>query len=430
MNYSKIVLYFNWKRITSRNKMTNIVIAGGGFGGLNAALGLEKRFKNNKDIAITLIDSRDYHLFTPNLFEVAASEEELTTVAQMKRSITLPFAEILKGKDVKFLQSGVKNINPAKKQIELDHRQINYDYLILALGSQSDFFNIAGAKKFAYVLKDLPDALRIRNQIEFAIQAHKMDVSKKNIRIVVAGGGYTGVELAGELKGLVDFLAWKNQYPREKIEIEVVEGAGQLVPGFDDNLSRDAYYRLHELGIHIRLAARITDVDEHFVEFLSGDKVAYDVLVWTAGVKAQGCHMQVANLDRKGRLPVNELFQVEGRHNIFAIGDMACVMDRHGKPVPSSAQDAEGQACFIAYALPFVIQNKKPPVPYKNKKHGFIVNVGGEWAIMSYNGFYITGWIAYFIDKMAHLRYYASLVGWFKAIRCVIFQMEIYSRND
>jgi NADH dehydrogenase len=424
--------------LLKETKMTNIVVVGGGFGGLGVALGLEKVFRRDrfdkltagKNIGITLIDRRDYHLFTPNLFEVAASEEELTTINQMKKSLTLPFAEILKGKNVKFIKSDLKHIDPVKKQIELDHRQINYNYLILALGSESDFFGVPGAEKYALVLKDLPDALRIRNQIEFAVQAHKFDVSKKIVRLVMVGGGYMGVELAGELKGLADFMAWKNQYPREKIEIEVIEAANVLVPGFDPRLSRDAYGRLQELGVRVRLSARISAVDGHFVELISGDKIAYDVLLWAAGTKACDCYMGVAELDKKGRLPVNGFFQVNGHQNIFALGDIACVTDSQGWPVPSSAQDAGDQAKYLAYALPYVINNKKPSVPYKNIKHGFIVNIGGKWAIMSYSGFYNTGWLAYFVDKLAHFLYYKSIVGVFKAIKIVVFQMEIYSRNN
>jgi NADH:ubiquinone reductase (H+-translocating) len=410
--------------------MTNIVIVGGGFGGLEAALGLARKFSDDKNIAITLVDRRDYHLFTPNLYEAAASEEELATISQIKQSLALPFAEILKGKNIKFVKSALKRVDPVKKQLELDHRQINYDYLILALGSQSDFFGIDGAEKFAAVLKDLPDALRIRNRIEFAVQAHKFDVSKKTVRLVVAGGGYTGVELAGELKGLADFLAWKNGYPREKIEIEIIDAGASLVKGYDSRLSGDAYGRLRELGVRVSLSARIAGVDEHFIRLMSGERIAYDVLLWTAGVKAQNILVPNAEMDRKGRLLVNDFFQVKGHQNIFALGDNAAVLNRKGQTVPSSAQDARDQANYLAYALPFIIKNQKPPRPYKNIKHGFIVNIGGKWAIMSYNGIYLTGWLAYFIDKLAHLRYYASLVGFYKALKCVIFQMRIYSRND
>lgn len=410
--------------------MTKIVIVGGGFGGIQTALRLGKKFRNNQDVQLSLIDQRDYHLFTPNLFEVATSEEELTTLAQMKGSITIPYAEIFQRTKVEFIKNSLKRIDPIQKLLELEHKQVNYDYLVLALGSQSDFFGIPGAEQFSMVLKSLPDALRVRNQIEFAMQSHRFDASKKTVRIVVAGGGYTGVELAGELKGLVDFLSWKNQYPREKIEIEIIEGSNSLVPGFDPRLSRDAYGRLQELGVRVRLSARVSAVDEHFVSLASGDKIAYDVLLWSAGIKACDSHIEVSNLDHKGRLPVNGFFQVGSHQDIFALGDIACVLDSKGQPVPSSAQDAQDQAKYVAYALSYIIKNQKPPEAYKNIKHGFIVNIGGKWAIMSYNGIYITGWFAYLADKIAHLRYYISIVGLWKALKAVIFQMEIYSRND
>ncbi len=419
--------------------MINIVIVGGGFGGLQTALKLEKKFRVSrfdnfragKDIAITLIDKRDYHLFTPNLYEAATAAEEITTVEQIKKSISLPFKTILKGKKINFIKAEVVSINLVEKTINLPDKKINFDYLVLALGSKSDFFNLEGVEKFALPLKDLPDALRARNKIEFAIEAHKLDFAKPSLRIVVAGGGYTGVELAGELRGLLNFLSWKNAYPKEKIEIEIVEAASSLVQGFDPRLSRDAWQRLQEIGVRVSLSARIAKVDEYFVELASGEKIAYDILFWTTGVKAFEikCGTQLS-LDKKNRLYVNEFFQVENHQNVFALGDMACILGANGQPVPSSAQDATDQAHYLAYALPYIMRNQKPRRLYKNIKHGFIVNVGGKWAIMSYNGIYITGFFAFVMDKFAHLRYYLSIVGVWKAVKCIIFQTEIYSRND
>ena len=199
--------------------MKNIVILGAGFAGLQTVLGLEKKLRNNKNISLTLVDQRDYHLFTPNLYEVATAQEELVSVGQIKKSITLPFSEILRGKNIKFIKAEVSELDLPGKQIILDNKKLAYDFAVLALGSQSDFFNIPGAKENAMVLKDLPDALRIRNKIAFAMEAQQSELNKKNIHLAVAGGGYTGVELVGELKGLVDFLAWENQFPREKVTI-------------------------------------------------------------------------------------------------------------------------------------------------------------------------------------------------------------------
>lgn len=398
---------------------------------MRVALDLEKKFHSDKDIQITLVDQRDYHLFNPNLFEVAASAEELTSLTQLKKSIALPLKDILQGKNIKLVIGELKQTDPQKKQILVGQKQIEFDYLILSLGSKSDFLNIPGAEKFGLVLKHLPDAFRIRNQVEFAIQSHKLDVNKKNLKIVVAGGGYTGLELAGELKGLVDFLAWENQYPREKIEIEVIEASPKLVSGFDSRLSQDAYDRLRDLAIHVRLSSRITEVEQNFISLMSGEKIAYDVLIWTVGIKPCPINCPVAMpLDHKGRLCTNEYLQLPGHQNIFALGDIACVVGINGQPVPASAQDAIDQGRYVAKVLPLVMRNKLPEEKYSAKSHGFIVNLGGKWAVVANKKFYTAGYLGYIVDQLAHIRYFASLIGIFKAIKYVWFEAELYSRND
>lgn len=406
-----------------------IVIVGAGFGGIRAALDLEKKLKGQAEI--TLVDKRDYHLFTSNLYEVAASEQELTSVSQMKKSITLPIEEIFKGTKVNFIQSEVKSVNTEEKKVVLASKQLSYDYLVLALGSQSDFFGIKGADKYSMPLKTLADGLRIRNKLEFEVQSHRQDANKKVLRVVVAGGGYTGLEFASEAKGLMDILSIKYNYPREKIEIEVVEASSKLVPGFDDRLSMDALYRLRDLGIKVNIAARISEVDEHFVYLMSGEKVAYDALVWTTGVKANPmeCNLQIS-IDGRGKICVNEFLQSQRHPEIFALGDMAAIYDSQKKLVPATAQDAIHEGEYLAYSLYYIMQNKLPPKPYMPKKHGFIVSLGGKWAIMSYGGMYATGFFAWAIDQLAHTRYYMSVVGFWKGVKYMIFQLEMYGRND
>ncbi len=421
--------------------MKKIVIIGGGFGGIRVALDLEKHFsarggstfggKNNKNIQITLVDKRDYHLFTPNLFEVATADEELTTIKQVKKSITLPFAEILQDKKIEFVQGQCLNIDSVQKKVNLQGRSLDYDFLILASGSESDYYDIPGAKEFGLPLKTLPDALRVRNKIEFVFQAKALDFTKKNLHFVIAGGGYTGVEVAGELKGMLDFMAWKYQYPRQKVEIVIVEAGNKLVEGFDDRLSSDAYERLQELGVHVRIAGRVSRVDQNFIELMSGEKLAYDVLVWTAGVKgtAPGCSKSLM-FERKSRIRVNEFLQVNGQENTIALGDAACVIGSDGKPVFCSVQDALDQGKYVAWALPYIMQNKKPSRAYKNKPHGFILNIGGKWSILDYNNFYFTGYFAYVASILAHFRYFASIIGIVKAVKLTWFDTELYSRND
>lgn len=408
---------------------TNIVILGAGFAGLTAAVGLAKKFKRNPDISLTLVDRHNYQLLNFNLYEVATAEEEFASVGEIKQSITVPIKKVLAGKKIKFIQSEIKEINPIQKTVQLTGQKLEYDYLICALGSETDYYGIEGAEKFGLPLKSLKDALMIRNQIEFSIQAHKQDFNKKNLRVVVAGGGYTGVEFAAELANVVKILAWKYQYPPEKIEIAVLEGAGALIPGFNKKLSQDAFNRLKDLGIRVQLSSMAAKVDEHFVYLLGGEKEAYDVLVWTTGVKAKSLPLaEQIDLDKKGRCIVNRRLQLISHHNIFVLGDQGCVMCQ-GKPAPCTAQDAIDQAKYVVQILPAMMKNQKP-AEYIGKAHGFIVTGGGKWAILDYKPFYLKGSLAFLARQFAHIRYLSGILGFWMAVRFVWFEAEVFGRND
>ncbi len=417
-------------KIAIKNYMENIVIVGAGFGGLTVALGLEKQFRRDKNISLTLVDRNDYHLFTPNLYEVASAEEEFVSARQLKKSIALPIKEILRGRNIAFLKGELKLVDQLQKKTVIDSRELEYDYLILALGSRSEYFAIEGAKKYALPFKDLKDAFRIKNQIEFAVQLHRQDAIKKVVRVVIAGGGYAGVELAGELTTAVSVIAWKNNYPLEKIELQVVEAANKLISGFNDNLSKDALLRLKELGVRVSLTSAIVRADPYFLSLSTGEKIAYDVLVWTAGVRAESLPFEhkVAT-DSAGRIRSNAYLQAQDWENIFVIGDECRVLDEAGNPAASSAQDAIRQGRYLAEALPKIMQNQRPQ-GFTCQKHGYIVNIGGKWAILNIGRFYFKGFLAYFIHQLAHINYFRTLIGWRRAIFYVLFEVKIFSRND
>jgi NADH dehydrogenase len=248
--------------------------------------------------------------------------------------------------------------------------------------------------------------------------------------MVIAGGGYTGVEFAGELAKSLHILAWKNQYPPEKLEILVVEGTNQIIPGLDDRLSKNGLQRLLDLGVRVQLQSFITSVDKNFISFANGERLSYDILVWSAGVKARPINLAPEVVkDKKGRLIVNSNLQLEKFPYAFAIGDCASFVDSSGRAAPPTAQDAVHQADFLSKALPKIMVNKKPS-PYKGYKHGFIVVIGGKWAVVKWGRFYGKGWWVYVLRQLVNLHYYSTLVGMMKAIRYVWFQVKIYSRND
>ncbi len=394
---------------------------GAGFGGLLAALELEKKFKKNSKVEIVLIDKHDYFLFTPNLFKVAASEEEFLGIKQAKRNVVLPLREILQGKKIKFIRGEAKLIDQKARKVVLENRQQDYDYLILALGSKADFHNVKGAKEYALPLKTLSDALRIRNQIEFAVQQHRHDARKKELNIVLVGGGCAAVELAGELCGCLDFIAWKNQYPKGKIHPAIVEGLNCLMPGFDSHFSRLAERRLKKLGIRIKYSVPVFEVQRNQMEILGGGVMPFDVLIWMAGSYASEINF-LAPVERgkKNQIIVDEFLRAKSDERIFVIGDSVHVLYKGRGPVFDSVENALAEAKYVASALPVLMENKRPPV-YGPRLHGFIVNIGGKWALMSDRGIYLQGYLAYLIDKFAHFRFYKSFLGFWKAFNYVFF---------
>lgn len=408
-----------------------IVILGAGFAGLTTALNLEKQAKKNSlNLEIILVDKNPYQVFNSNLYEVAASEEELTSIAQVKKTVTVPVAEAIEGKNITFIQDSLVRIHTEQKILELSRQKLNFDYLVLAMGSVSDYFGIEGAEEFSISLKTLQDGFRIRNAVEFVVQKHRQDLKKKNINIVIAGGGYTGVELAGELALVLNKIAWKNEYPRERIKIKIVEACPELIAGLSKRLSQDSFNRLQELGVEVLLQSAITKVDKDFIYFLTGEKISYDTLVWSVGIKARSFETtQEFALDKKGRLLVNEFLQTKNFANIFCTGDMVSILKADGRPVPSTAQDAIHQAKYLAKTIVSFLNNSLPE-KYAPPAHGFIVSIGGKWAILSIGKIYFKGFFAHFVSKLAHLRYFISILGLVKALKYTLREIKYFSRND
>lgn len=412
------------------DKIKNIVILGAGFGGLASALGLEKQLRQYKNCKITLVDKYSYHTFNPSLYEVAASDEEFTSVKNLKVSTALPYEEILKGRAVSFVQAEVEKVDLEKRTVKAGIREMPFDYLVLATGSVTDYFGITGAKENSVQLKSLRDALFVRNQLAFAVERHAGDVQKPYIKFLVAGGGYTGCEFAAELAGLAKILAWKFNYPVEKIQIEVVEAANQLLPGLGPILGRQVFSRLKDLGVYIRLLSPVVSVEKHMLKFLSGESVGFDCLVWTTGVRAPVLPFaQPVELDRKGRVVVNEFLQVKKYSNVFAIGDLACVLNSSRLPVPGTAQEAIAQAKYVSSVLPMFMRNKQPAA-YAPKARAMIISLGGKWAILVHGRLHIAGYLPYIFRRFANWRYYASIFGWFPALKYELSDWEVMARND
>lgn len=407
------------------NKQKTIVIVGGGFGGINAAILLAKKVSST--VKVILIDRADYHLYHPSLYEVASSEEEFTSIADMKHSIAIPFKEVLP-KSVQFIQSTVTAIDQKAKSVTLqDGNKIPFDYLVVALGSQTDFFNIPGMEQYGVKFKSLTEALKIRNAVEFLVESHRMDIQKKLIRIVVSGGGFSGVELAGELSKLRNILSWKYNYSPDKVEIMIVEGTNQLLPGIAANFSSRILGRLKDLGVQVRLGNFITKAEPGHIVFSNGETVNYDLLIWAGGVKSMALpFVQAVELDKKGRVLVDAHLNLPADNSIYVIGDSAALTPA----LPQTATQAIDQGLYVAKAITEQLKGGAAQ-PFQLKQFGVIVSVGGKWAGLHYeNGFNYYGFFGWIAHRYADLRYFLRLMPFFKALRLALFDVELYTRND
>nr|MDQ3018805.1 FAD-dependent oxidoreductase [bacterium] len=375
-------------------KQKKVVILGGGFGGIACAKKLDADYPG---FEVTLIDQSPYHIIHSNLYEVATAPEELSDLRKLKQTVALAYTKIFTDTRVIVKQGKVISIDAEKQTVELEHGSVLYDYLVAALGARPNYYGIAGADQFSIPLQTAGDALRIRDRIEFAVQAHRLDTQKDVVRIMVAGGGVAGVEVAAELQGMLDFIAWKNNYPRKKIETVVIEGTGQMLPGFETKVAETIANRLEKFGVKILTRRMIAGVESNMVTFSNGERMEHDCLIWTAGVKAVPLPLKKPVLTAKGdRVEVDEYFRVNGHANIFTIGDQSCHHAKDGAPLPGTASQAIDQGVYIAGALSAFAKNKTPAT-HTCKVFPYIIPLGGKWAIYKSSRMYIKGYLAYFI---------------------------------
>lgn len=413
-------------------KQTTIVIAGGGYGGSVAAVLLSKykRKYNLENLRVILIDRKDYHVHFSNLYEVATAEEEFTSLSQLKKGAVLPYKEFIPG-NVEFLQAEISSIDLNQKIVIASGQTVGFDYLVLALGGEVEYFGIPGLKENAFTMKSVNDALKIRNAMEFLVESHRNDIDKRELRVIVGGGGAVGVELAGEMVNFISILGWKYGYPSEKIEIEVIEAAPQLLLGQPGHIARAALMRLKNIGVNTRLGSPIVSATDKNVSLKNGEVVNYDLLIWTGGAKSIAVPLaQKFQADRKQRCVTGEDLTIVGYENVFVIGDDACVMDDNKVPMPQTATQAIGQAEYVAAEL-IARMYGNATTKYIPQPSPFIFPVKGKWAIMYLpNGFSMTGFIPWLAKQFANVRYFMKLVGLGRAISIAWFQERIYSRND
>lgn len=381
-----------------------IVIAGGGFAGISAGLALVRN--KPADTTITLIDRYPFHLFTPSLYEVATSEEP-------RRNIAIPFYEIFKNK-IDIETDKIEKIDIGKKELVLGKSKTSFDYLILALGSESAFYGIPGLENFSLPLKTIFDAVKIKDEI------HKLTDQKalkeQIVKIIIGGGGFAGTELAAEILGYVKRLSKQHKIPRKLFEVFIIQGSDKLLKELDEHVSNFATARLKKLGAEFMFGGHIKEVKEKELMTDKGDKYSFDLLIWTGGVKPSSLLKDSGlTLSKSGQVQVNDQLQVKGHPHIFAVGDVA-EFAKGDKKAPGVAQVAEEEGKIAGENLARLIE-KKELKNYKLRHFGYLIPLQGRYAVFTSGMFHMRGLSGWIIQQLVFLRYLLEILSFPKAFK-------------
>lgn len=404
----------------------NIIILGGGFAGVRVALDLAHYMHNDDRYEIVLVDKKDYQTFNSGLYEAATTEHGLVEARAVKRTVAIPFAKIFDKVPVKVFKAHIDSIDLDNGKIMTDSRVLAFDYLVIAMGSVADFYGIPGLEKYGFTLKSVEDAIMIRNRIEELI------TKKDAASIVIGGGGFAGAEFAGEVHNLIQKECAHHQKDPQNYKLLVVEGGSSYLPGLPEKVSKIAQGRLEAVGVKAKFSTFITEAGKDYVMLNKTERVDCDLLIWTGGVRATKLPIvnTVLDCDKKDRVTVTDFLNLRKYDNVFIAGDLSGFVDPiSNKAVPQTAQEAIHQGTHVAKNV-FRTIKARPLLPYHPGPIRYVIPISGKYAIFYTPYILINGFTGYIVRRLADLRYFLSILPFFKALGHWIFENKIFMKND
>jgi NADH dehydrogenase len=386
------------------NKIPKIIIIGGGFGGIQ----FSKKLKNQA-VEVLMLDKHNYHTFQPLLYQVATGGLE-------PDSIAFPLRKVFKGQsNFTFRVANAKHIVPTENKVITDIGDFDYDYLVIATGSITNFFGQSEIEHFSMPMKTVPEALNLRSLIlqnfEEAVSETNQDKKNDLMNFVVVGAGPTGVEMAGALSELKNHVL-PNDYPEldiKKMNIFLIEGEPRVLAPFSEEASAKAKEFLENMGVNIFLKSRVNSYDGEKIIYNTDQIIHTKSVIWSAGVKGAIIPgLDKAEIVRGGRIKTNDINLILGYENIFAIGDLAYMETKefpHGHP--GVAQTAIQQGKQLAENLLKIIQ-KKATIPFSYFDKGSMATIGRNKAVVDLKYWKFQGFFAWLTWMFIHLLF---LVG-------------------
>ena len=373
--------------------MPKVVILGAGFGGLTAARALSKHAE------VVLIDRHNFQTFLPLLYQVS-------TAGLAADHVAYPIRGALRKTNVQFRMGTPVKLNAATSELTLtDGQVVKYDHLVIAMGSTTADFGIAGVKENALGMKTVGEALTIRSEVMRSYEDMCRQGNKDNLDIAIVGGGPTGVEMAGAFAELVrgplrsDYADAAN-----RVRVSIIEAGPRLVPSFSESLSNKTQKDLEKLGVKVLTNTSVKEVLPDSILTLDGNTIQANTTVWAAGVKGVPA-MDLLHLPvTRGRIDVSSTLQVTGYENVWAIGDIAGAVGADGVPLPMVAPVAMQQGRFLAKQIQ-ALTAAKPLENFKYKDKGSMATIGRHKAIVEVKGIRISGPVAWLAWLWLHLFY-------------------------
>ncbi len=386
------------------SKMKNIVIVGGGFGGIKVALDLESQ--NLTDSRITLISSKSHFEYQPALYRVVSGSNPL--------EVCIPLGEIFDNRNIEVIEDTILSVDlNNQKLVGLSESIYKFDYLVLAMGSETEYYNIPGLEKFSFGMKSINEAIILNRHI------HELFDSFSNLSMkdqeyahhfVVVGGGASGVELSAELAGYLKTIATNHHNKSIKITIDLIEAGPNILSLMPIDYSNKVKQRLKSLGVNIVVNCAIVQEQLDTI-YAKNSKLKTKTVIWTAGVKINHLYNNIKGLEinKDRRVKIDEYLKIVNNDNVFVIGDGA------SSQYSGMAQTAIDQGLTVANNINKLINNK-PLIPYTPKKTNYAIPVGKYWAGVMVGNIKIYGKLAWLIRRLVDLKYFMSILSFKKAI--------------
>jgi NADH dehydrogenase len=380
-------------------KKQRVVIVGGGFGGVRAALDLAK---SGADVDVTIIDPKSYIEYYAAFYRVVTGGSP--------REVCIPYATLFRGTAIRHMRDSAASIDLQGKRVTgTSGSQYGYDFLIIAIGSETAYFGIPGMEELAYGMKTAQESAELKRHLhevfEQARTCREQQDRTAAAHIVVIGAGPSGVELAGELAVYARTLARKHGISSALVTIDLVEAMSRVLPTLEPEMSRRALQRLRALGVNVLLGRSVTKEDAERV-YLQDMQMKTKTVVWTAGVKAHRMLGGIAGLavDKRGRAEVDAHRQAVGHSGVFVIGDAAATK------YSGTAQTAVRDGSYVADTIVRTVRGATL-VPCKDEPSAFAVPVGPGWAAVAYGPLRVYGRLGWWMRRAADLKVFVSMLS-------------------